>query len=55
MKKPLSYGLFKLRLEFHYVDTFGKDDKIKEQYYKYLEEFYEQQNKQTNRNEKHDT
>ena len=36
MKKPLSYWLFKLRLEFHYIDTFGRDDKIKKEYDKQL-------------------
>ena len=44
MKKPLSYWLFKLRLEFHHIDTFGRDDKIKKEYEKYVKEFYEQKN-----------
>lgn len=55
MKEPLSYWLFKLRLEFHYVDTFGKDDKIRKQYEEYLKDFYEKTNKQIRRNEKNDT
>jgi|TARA_Y100000114_G_C11575540_1_gene238537 Leu/Phe-tRNA-protein transferase len=55
VRKPLSYWLFKLRLEFHHIDTFGKDDKIRKEYKKYLKEFYEQENKQTIRDETHDT
>jgi|TARA_E500000178_G_C16466997_1_gene507055 Leu/Phe-tRNA-protein transferase len=55
VKKPLSYWLFKLRLEFHHVDTFGKDDKIRKQYEQYLKEFYEQRPRQAKRNERNDT
>ena len=55
MKKPLSYWLFKLRLEFHHIDTFGKDDKIRKEYDKYIKEFYEQKNAQIRRNESDDT
>ena len=55
VRKPLSYWLFKLRLEFHHIDTFGKDNKIRKEYKKYLKEFYEQENKQTIRDETHDT
>lgn len=55
VKKPLSYWLFKLRLEFHHVDTFGKDDKIRKQYEQYLKEFYEQRPRQIKRNERNDT
>ena len=55
MKKPLSYWLFKLRLEFHHIDTFGKDDKIRKQYQEYLKEFYEKRSRQNSRNEKNDT
>ena len=55
VKKPLSYWLFKLRLEFHHIDTFGKDDKIRKEYDKYIKEFYEQKNGQTRRNESDDT
>ena len=55
MKKPLSYWLFKLRLEFHHVDTFGKDDKIRKEYDKYVKEFYEQKNGQNTRDERDDT
>lgn len=55
MNKPLSYWLFKLRLEFHHVDTFGRDDKIKKEYEKYVKEFYEKRNRQTSRNESDDT
>ena len=45
MKKPLSYWLFKLRLEFHHIDTFGKDDKIKKEYEQYVKEFYDRKRK----------
>ena len=55
MKKPLSYWLFKLRLEFHHIDTFGKDDKIRKEYNKYVKEFYEEQYGQTTRDERDDT
>jgi|TARA_Y100000289_G_C3792565_1_gene84823 hypothetical protein len=55
VKKPLSYWLFKLRLEFHHVDTFGKDDKIRKQYEQYLKEFYEQRPRQIKGNERNDT
>ena len=48
VKKPLSYWLFKLRLEFHHIDTFGKDDKIRKEYEKYLEEFYDRKRKEDN-------
>ena len=34
----MDYHLFKLMLEMAYVDTYGKDDKIKKRYEKYLKE-----------------
>ena len=34
----MDYRLFKLMLEMSYVDTYGKDDKIRKLYKKYLEE-----------------
>ena len=34
----MDYRLFKLMLEMSYVDTYGKDDKIRKLYEKYLKE-----------------
>ena len=43
----MDYHLFKLMLERAYVDTYGKDDKIKKLYEKYLKE---KENESNNRN-----
>ena len=47
----MSYLEYKLTLEMTYFDTFGKDDKVKKMYEKYLKEHNEQQNDNRNRRE----
>ena len=43
-EKVMCYMEFKLMKEFHYEDTFGKDEKIQKQYKKYLQQKQEVNN-----------
>ena len=55
MDQPVSYFYFKLNLEIAHVSTYGRDEWVKQQYQKYLDNFKkekinnEQRKKATNK------